>query len=69
MQFQLKKTFKFVHEPLSIESRAVPFLQNQPAVDKIKERVLNSIGGSFLVTGFRCLSIISIIKVEAFRAG
>ena len=53
MQFNLKKTFKFVHEPLSVQERAIPFLAHQPEIDMLKERILNSLGGTFLLTGFR----------------
>jgi serine/threonine-protein kinase len=53
MKFYLKKSFKFVHEPLGIEEQAIPFLANQMAIDKLKERITNSVGGTFLLTGFR----------------
>lgn len=62
MKFYLKKSFKFVHEPLSIEEQAIPFLANQTAIDKLKERITNSVGGTFLLTGFRGAGKTTIVQ-------
>jgi eukaryotic-like serine/threonine-protein kinase len=49
----LSERFRYVHEPLLASDDAIPFLGNDAAIAAMKERILHSSGGSFLVTGFR----------------
>ena len=45
--------FQYVHEPLLDDSGPIPFLGEQSAIAGLRDRIRNSRGGSFLVTGFR----------------
>jgi Protein kinase domain len=45
--------FQYVHEPLLDDSGPIPFLGEQAAIRGLRDRIRNSRGGSFLVTGFR----------------
>jgi hypothetical protein len=45
--------FQYVHEPLLDDSGPIPFLGEQGAIAGLRDRIRNSRGGSFLVTGFR----------------
>jgi len=45
--------FQYVHEPLLDDSGPIPFLGDQGAIAGLRDRIRNSRGGSFLVTGFR----------------
>jgi tRNA A-37 threonylcarbamoyl transferase component Bud32 len=45
--------FQYVHEPLLDDSGPIPFLGERGAIEGLRDRIRNSSGGSFLVTGFR----------------
>ena len=45
--------FQYVHEPLLDHSGPIPFLGDQGTIAGLRDRIRNSRGGSFLVTGFR----------------
>jgi serine/threonine-protein kinase len=62
LNFRLHEKFRYVHEPLIHDDTAIPFLEHQMYVQKLKERILYSTGGSFLVTGFRGVGKTTIIK-------
>ncbi|MGH3377037.1 MAG: serine/threonine-protein kinase [Actinoallomurus sp.] len=49
----LRETFRYVHEPLRPSDTAIPLLGNEPLIKALEERLVNSVGGTFLVTGFR----------------
>ncbi|MFD0689716.1 protein kinase domain-containing protein [Actinomadura fibrosa] len=49
----LDESFRFIHEPLRTVEGAIPLLGNQGLADTLKERIVYSRGGTFLVAGFR----------------
>jgi serine/threonine protein kinase len=49
----LREEFRYVHEPLRLGDEALPLLGNEPLIQALTERLANSYGGTFLVTGFR----------------
>ncbi|WP_160573989.1 protein kinase domain-containing protein [Actinomadura physcomitrii] len=49
----LDESFRFIHEPLRTLEGAVPLLDNGSLADALKERIVHSRGGTFLVAGFR----------------
>ncbi|WP_168221075.1 protein kinase [Actinomadura sp. WMMA1423] len=49
----LDESFRFIHEPLRTLEGAIPLLGNGSLADALKERVVHSRGGTFLVAGFR----------------
>ena len=49
----LVEDFAFLHGPLVHDEGGLRLLGNRPIVDALKERLLHSRGGSFLITGFR----------------
>jgi serine/threonine-protein kinase len=52
----LDPRFRYVHEPLqptAPQDRAIPFIGAEEQVEALTERLAHSIGGAFLVTGFR----------------
>src|ERR1700722_10616672 len=53
LEVPLKQTFRYVHEPLRIEETAIPLMGNQELAPELRDRILHSRGGTFLVTGFR----------------
>ena len=52
-RIDLVQGFHYVHEPMTDDSGPIPFLGEPHAVDGLRDRIRNSRGGSFLVTGFR----------------
>lgn len=46
-------SFRYIHEPLPIGDPVLPMLGNAALVDALRDRILHSEGGAFLVTGFR----------------
>lgn len=53
MKIKIEETFQYVHEPLRSNEHAIPFLENQQYVTDLKNRILFSSGGAFLITGLR----------------
>lgn len=49
----LAEGFRYVHEPLVRDDAAIPFLAGRDVIESLKQRIRNSSGGAFLVTGFR----------------
>lgn len=45
--------FRYVHEPMVGDVGPIPFLGEGVVIEGLKDRILHSDGGSFLVTGFR----------------
>lgn len=53
MELSLKQTFCYVHEPMRPGETAIPLLGNAELATDLRNRILHSRGGAFLVTGFR----------------
>lgn len=49
----LHREFRFVHEPLPVSDASIPVLGHEGLVGLLRERLVHSHGGTFLVTGFR----------------
>jgi hypothetical protein len=49
----LPSHFRYVHEPLSIGEGIIPVLGHEDLAQALRERLLHSCGGTFLVTGFQ----------------
>ncbi|WP_131737249.1 serine/threonine-protein kinase [Actinomadura roseirufa] len=50
---RLKRSFRYVHEPLRTGETSIPLLGNENLADDLRDRIVYSRGGAFLVTGFR----------------
>ncbi|MEV7415491.1 serine/threonine-protein kinase [Streptomyces sp. NPDC089919] len=50
---QLHQEFRYVHEPLAARDEAIPVLGHEELVATLRERLVHSRGGTFLVSGFR----------------
>lgn len=57
----LERSFRFVHEPVRINSNLSNFIGRAKDVESMTERILFSEGGSFLVTGYRGVGKTSFI--------
>jgi serine/threonine protein kinase len=53
--------FQYLHGPLVRDEAGVSLLDNGPIVDALKERLMHSRGGSFLITGFRGVGKTTIV--------
>jgi tRNA A-37 threonylcarbamoyl transferase component Bud32 len=53
VELPLKQKFCYVHEPMRPGETAIPLLGNAQLVTDLRNRILHSRGGAFLVTGFR----------------
>lgn len=53
LELSLEHTFCYVHEPLRADATAIPLLGNSELVDELRDRIVHSRGGTFLVSGFR----------------
>jgi len=62
MKIFINKRFRYVHEPLKSDETAIPFISHQQFVDRLKERILRSTGGCFLVTGFRGVGKTTVVN-------
>ncbi|MEU8706380.1 serine/threonine-protein kinase [Streptomyces sp. NPDC048565] len=49
----LHRAFRYIHEPLPIDDASIPVLGHEALVAALRERLMYSHGGTFLVTGFR----------------
>lgn len=58
----LREEFRYVHEPLRPGDTAIPLLGNEPLVQALKDRLANSMGGTFLITGFRGVGKSTLIE-------
>jgi eukaryotic-like serine/threonine-protein kinase len=58
----LRAAFRYVHEPLRLDDDAIPLLGNEHLIRALKERLVNSFGGAFLVTGFRGVGKSTLIE-------
>jgi serine/threonine-protein kinase len=54
-------SFQYLHGPLAHDEGGVSLLGNRSIVDTLKERLLHSRGGSFLITGFRGVGKTTIV--------
>ena len=61
MRIPLDRQFRYVHEPLS-QNHPLPLLEREQEIARLKERFLNSSGGSFLVTGFRGVGKTTVVN-------
>jgi hypothetical protein len=52
-RISLDGDFRYVHEPMVGDAGPIPFLGEGLVIEGLKDRILHSDGGSFLVTGFR----------------
>lgn len=70
VRFRLKPGFTYVHHPLMTDDPVIPLLGNETAIQALAERIQHSLGGSFLVTGFRGVgkSTVVLRAVERLRA-
>jgi serine/threonine-protein kinase len=59
--FRLAPTFRYVHDPLVRDDDGIPLLGNEEVIDKLRERILYSSGGAFLITGFRGVGKTTVI--------
>ncbi len=57
----LTADFQYLHGPLVVDEGGVELLGNRRIVRKLKERLIHSRGGSFLVTGFRGVGKTTIV--------
>lgn len=53
MSIPLRASFRYIHEPSRLDQSALPSLGNDHLIVELKNRILYSRGGSFLITGFR----------------
>jgi hypothetical protein len=53
LELSLERTFRYVHEPLRADATAIPLLGNGELVEELRDRIVHSSGGTFLVSGFR----------------
>jgi serine/threonine-protein kinase len=58
----LNPPFQYVHEPLRLDDDAIPMLGNERLIRALKERLVNSRGGTFLVTGFRGVGKTTLVE-------
>ncbi len=58
----LRASFRYVHEPLRVGDEAISLLGNERLITALKERLGNSLGGTFLVTGFRGVGKSTLIE-------
>ncbi|MFF4543209.1 serine/threonine-protein kinase [Streptomyces sp. NPDC001435] len=50
---RLHRQFRYIHEPLPVDDDAIPVLGHEELVATLRERLVYSHGGTFLVSGFR----------------
>ncbi len=62
VRIRLESRFRYVHHPLAREDEVVPLLGDLSALDQLRDRILHSQGGSFLVTGFRGVGKTTLIE-------
>lgn len=53
LDFPLKESFRYVHEPSRADDDALPSLGNDELIAELEKRLRHSRGGTFLITGFR----------------
>jgi hypothetical protein len=53
LELPLKQGFCYMHEPLRTGDTAIPLLGNADLAAELRNRILHSRGGAFLITGFR----------------
>jgi Protein kinase domain len=53
LELPLKQAFCYMHEPLRTGDTAIPLLGNADLATELRNRILHSRGGAFLITGFR----------------
>lgn len=53
LEVSLRRSFRYVHEPLRTDEDALPWLGNDLLGAELQSRLLHSRGGTFLITGFR----------------
>lgn len=58
----LRPGFRYVHEPLRPGDTAIPLLGNEPLIHALKDRLVNSMGGAILITGFRGVGKSTLIE-------
>ena len=49
----LHRGFRYIHEPLPVGDTSIPVLGHEELVGPLRERLVYSHGGTFLITGFR----------------
>ncbi|MFF8473390.1 protein kinase [Streptomyces sp. NPDC015414] len=49
----LHRDFRYIHEPLPVGDASIPVLGHEELVGLLRERLVYSHGGTFLITGFR----------------
>jgi serine/threonine protein kinase len=58
----LREHFRYIHEPLEMGEAAIPLLGNEQFIRALKERLINSRGGTFLITGFRGVGKTTLVE-------
>jgi serine/threonine protein kinase len=58
----LRDGFRYVHEPLPHDETAIPLLGNERLIRELRERLTNSHGGTFLITGFRGVGKTTLVE-------
>ncbi|TDC09900.1 serine/threonine-protein kinase [Actinomadura bangladeshensis] len=53
LSLPLKRSFRYVHEPLRDGMDAIPSLGNEQLAAELRDRIAYSRGGTFLISGFR----------------
>ncbi|MFA1538278.1 protein kinase domain-containing protein [Actinomadura monticuli] len=53
LSLPLKRSFRYVHEPLRAGVDAIPSLGNEQLATELRDRIAYSRGGAFLISGFR----------------
>ena len=61
LRIRLNERFRYVHHPLADDRDGIPMLGNEDVVGTLKERIVHSVGGSFLITGFRGVGKTTVI--------
>ncbi|MEU8246120.1 protein kinase [Nonomuraea sp. NPDC048916] len=62
LKVPLAESFRYIHEPLHVDERALPLLGNDALVEELKHRLRRSRGGTFLITGFRGVGKSTIVS-------
>jgi serine/threonine protein kinase len=60
-RFRLRDGFRYVHEPVADDAEGLPILGNERVIAALKQRIVHSTGGSFLLTGFRGVGKTTVI--------
>lgn len=69
IEIALSKTFRYIHEPLRAGDETLPMLGNVDLVEELQSRITHSLGGTFLLTGFRGVGKSTVILQALDKLG